>query len=111
MEWDSPWGRGFPGWHTECVAMAQKHLGPHFDIHCGGEDHLTIHHVNEIAQAEVCYGTRLANFWMHGRFLVLADQKMSKSSGTFLTLDMLVEKGYDPLAYRMSCWAPTTGGR
>ena len=111
MEWDSPWGRGFPGWHTECVAMAEKHLGPRFDIHCGGEDHLTVHHVNEIAQAEACYGTRLANFWMHGRFLVLADQKMSKSSGTFLTLDMLVEKGYDPLAYRMSCWAPTTGGR
>ena len=101
MEWDSPWGRGFPGWHTECVAMSQSHLGPQFDIHCGGEDHLAIHHVNEIAQAEACYGTRLARFWMHGRFLVLDDERMSKSSGSFLTLDSLVEAGYDPLAYRM----------
>ncbi len=101
MEWDSPWGRGFPGWHTECVAMAESHLGPYFDIHCGGEDHLAIHHVNEIAQAEACYGTPLARFWMHGRFLVLDDERMSKSSGSFMTLDSLVEAGYDPLAYRM----------
>lgn len=101
MEWDSPWGLGFPGWHTECVAMAAKHLGPLFDIHCGGEDHLTVHHVNEIAQAEVCYGTRLANYWMHGRFLVLDDEKMSKSTGDFLTLDSFIERGHDPLAYRL----------
>ena len=81
--------------------MSHSHLGPQFDIHCGGEDHLAIHHVNEIAQSEACYGTRLARFWMHGRFLVLDDERMSKSSGSFLTLDSLVEAGYDPLAYRM----------
>ena len=81
--------------------MAESRLGPYFDIHCGGEDHLTIHHVNEIAQAEACYGTLLARFWMHGRFLVFDDERMSKSSGSFLTLDRLVEAGYDPLAYRM----------
>lgn len=81
--------------------MAQKHLGPRFDIHCGGEDHLSVHHVNEIAQAEVCYGTRLASYWMHGRFLVLDGDRMSKSSGSFLTLDSLVASGYDPLAYRL----------
>ena len=96
-----PLGAGIPGWHTECVAMSESHLGPCFDIHCGGEDHLAIHHVNEIAQAEACYGTRLARFWMHGRFLVFDDERMSKSSGSFLTLDRLAEAGYDPLAYRM----------
>ena len=68
MEWCSPWGLGFPGWHIECSAMSCKYLGHWFDIHCGGEDHLAIHHTNEIAQNEACYGTRLANFWMHGHF-------------------------------------------
>src|SRR5260221_3814018 len=86
MEWDSPWGIGFPGWHTECAAMSVKHLGTYFDIHCGGEDHITVHHPNEIAQSEGCYGTRLANFWMHGYFLQQDEKKMAKSSGGFLGL-------------------------
>jgi cysteinyl-tRNA synthetase len=101
MEWDSPWGRGFPGWHIECSAMAQKYLGDYFDIHCGGEDHLSVHHTNEIAQTEARAGTRLANFWLHGYFLVLEDStKISKSQGDFLRLASLVERGTDPLAYR-----------
>jgi cysteinyl-tRNA synthetase len=103
MEWPSPWGTGFPGWHIECSAMSAKYLGPFFDIHCGGEDHITVHHTNEIAQTEACYGTRLANFWMHGYFLQLDNAKMAKSSGEFLRLDLLIEKGYDPLAYRFFC--------
>ncbi|MBM2885228.1 cysteine--tRNA ligase [Chromobacterium phragmitis] len=100
MEWDSPWGRGFPGWHIECSAMSAKHLGPWFDIHCGGEDHIPVHHSNEIAQSQGCHGTRAANFWMHGSFLQLDDAKMSKSSGDFLRLQTLIDRGYDPLAYR-----------
>jgi cysteinyl-tRNA synthetase len=103
MEWDSPWGVGFPGWHIECSAMSAKYLGTYFDIHCGGEDHISVHHSNEIAQTEACYGTRLANFWMHGHFLQLDDAKMAKSSGEFLRLDTLIERGYDPLAYRFFC--------
>ena len=84
MEWDSPWGKGFPGWHIECSAMAQKYLGDYFDIHCGGEDHIPVHHTNEIAQTEARVGTRLANFWMHGYFLLSNDAKMAKSAGEFL---------------------------
>jgi cysteinyl-tRNA synthetase len=103
MEWDSPWGTGFPGWHIECSAMSEKYLGPYFDIHCGGEDHIPVHHTNEIAQTEACYGTRLANFWMHGYFLQLGDAKMSKSSGEFLRIQSLIDRGYDPLAYRLFC--------
>ncbi len=103
MEWDSPWGVGFPGWHIECSAMSAKYLGSFFDIHCGGEDHISVHHSNEIAQTEACYGTRLANFWMHGYFLQLDSAKMSKSSGEFLRLQVLMDKGYDPLAYRFFC--------
>lgn len=104
MEWQSPWGTGFPGWHIECSAMSAKYLGPFFDIHCGGEDHITVHHTNEIAQTEACYGTRLANFWMHAYFLQVDDSvRMSKSSGDFLRIETLVEMGYDPLAYRMFC--------
>ena len=103
MEWDSPWGVGFPGWHIECSAMAVKYLGEFFDIHCGGEDHIPVHHTNEIAQAEACYGTRLANFWMHGYFLIMGDTKMSKSSGRFLRLQDIIDRGYDPLAYRFCC--------
>ena len=103
MEWDSPWGRGFPGWHIECSAMSAKYLGDFFDIHCGGEDHIPIHHTNEIAQTEAARGTRLANFWMHGYFLQLDDARMSKSSGEFLTLDVLIERGFDPLVYRYFC--------
>jgi cysteinyl-tRNA synthetase len=103
MEWDSPWGKGFPGWHIECSAMAQKYLGDYFDIHCGGEDHIPVHHTNEIAQTEARVGTRLANFWMHGYFLLLSDAKMAKSAGEFLRVDSLVERGYDPLAFRYLC--------
>ncbi len=104
MEWNSPWGVGFPGWHIECSAMSAKYLGTFFDIHCGGEDHINIHHTNEIAQTEACYGTRLANFWMHGYFLQLEDQqKMAKSTGGFIRLQTLIGLGYDPLAYRMFC--------
>ena len=103
MEWDSPWGKGFPGWHIECSAMAQKYLGDFFDIHCGGEDHIPVHHTNEIAQTEARTGTRLANFWMHGYFLLANDAKMAKSAGEFLRLATLVERGNDPLAFRYLC--------
>jgi len=100
MEWDSPWGVGFPGWHIECSAMSAKYLGTYFDIHCGGEDHISVHHTNEIAQTEACYGTRLANFWMHGFFLQIEEDRMSKSSGEFLRIQSLIDRGYDPLSYR-----------
>ena len=103
MEWQSPWGIGFPGWHIECSAMSTKYLGEYFDIHCGGEDHIPVHHTNEIAQAQACYNTRLANFWVHGAFLQLGGEKMSKSSGDFLRLQTLIDRGYDPLAYRFFC--------
>lgn len=103
MEWDSPWGRGFPGWHIECSAMSAKYLEPWFDIHCGGEDHIAIHHSNEIAQNQACHGTRLANFWMHGYFLQIDAGKMSKSSGDFLRLQSLIDLGIDPIAYRWLC--------
>ena len=112
MEWDSPWGRGFPGWHIECSAMAQKYLGDFFDIHCGGEDHIPVHHTNEIAQTEGRLASepsiprerrRLANFWMHGYFLLANDAKMAKSAGEFLRLASLDERGIDPLAYRYLC--------
>ncbi|MGZ2749169.1 cysteine--tRNA ligase [Burkholderia stagnalis] len=103
MEWDSPWGRGFPGWHIECSAMSAKYLGTWFDIHCGGEDHIAVHHSNEIAQTEAAHGTRLANFWMHGHFLTLDAAKMSKSGGTFIRLETLRDRHVDPLAYRYLC--------
>jgi len=103
MEWDSPWGKGFPGWHIECSAMAQRYLGNWFDIHCGGEDHIPVHHTNEIAQTEARAGTRLANFWMHGYFLLANDAKMAKSAGEFLRIAALAERGYDPLAFRYLC--------
>ncbi len=103
MEWDSPWGRGFPGWHIECSAMSVKYLGELFDIHCGGKDHIPVHHSNEIAQSEVAHGTRLANYWLHGYFLELDRERMSKSSGEFLRMQSLIDRGYDPLAYRYLC--------
>ena len=103
MEWDSPWGVGFPGWHIECSAMAMKYLGHTLDIHCGGIDHVTIHHTNEIAQSEAATGQKYVNYWVHGEFLILRSGKMSKSGGTFVTVDVLKEKGYDPLAYRYLC--------
>jgi len=103
MEWESPWGTGFPGWHIECSAMSAKFLGDYFDIHCGGEDHISIHHTNEIAQTEASRGTRLANFWMHGYFLQLDSAKMSKSTGDFLRLQVLVDRDIEPLVYRYFC--------
>ncbi|WP_028535017.1 cysteine--tRNA ligase [Paludibacterium yongneupense] len=109
MEWDSPWGRGFPGWHIECSAMARRYLGDDFDIHCGGEDHIPVHHSNEIAQNQACHGGRGARRWMHGYFLKVRPEqggeagKMSKSSGDFLRLDSLLARGFDALAYRYLC--------
>ena len=103
MEWDSPWGRGFPGWHIECSAMSARYLGDFFDIHCGGEDHIPIHHTNEIAQTQAGRGTRLANYWMHGYFLQVDNAKMAKSAGGFLTLERLIEAGYSPMDYRYFC--------
>ena len=103
MEWDSPWGVGFPGWAIECSAMSAKYLGPYFDIHCGGEDHINVHHSNEIAQTQACYGTRLANFWLHAYFLHVDSGRMGKSAGNFLRVQDLIDRGYDPLAYRYLC--------
>jgi cysteinyl-tRNA synthetase len=100
QEWKSPWGIGFPGWHTECCAMAMKHLGETFDIHTGGEDHIFIHHPNEIAQSEAATGKKFVNYWMHGAFLKFNNEKMSKSKGKILTLSKLNEKGYSPMVYR-----------
>ena len=99
MEWPSPWGDGFPGWHIECSAMAEKYLGETFDIHIGGEDHIPVHHTNEIAQCQAKNGQVQANFWMHGYFLNINNEKISKSGYT-LRLESLIEQGYDPLAYR-----------
>ena len=103
MMWDSPWGRGYPGWHIECSAMSMQYLGEHFDIHCGGIDHIPVHHTNEIAQSEAATGKKWVNYWMHGEFLLSEKGKMSKSSGEFLTMSVLVKHGYDPLDYRYFC--------
>ena len=103
LQWDSPWGRGYPGWHIECSAMSIKYLGDEFDIHCGGIDHIPVHHTNEIAQSEAATQKPWVKIWMHGEFLVLNKQKMAKSAGGFITLDTISEKGIDPLAYRMMC--------
>jgi len=100
MEWNSPWGTGFPGWHTECVAMSRKELGLPFDIHCGGIDHLSVHHPNEIAQAEAAYKKPLANFWLHGEFLIINEDKMAKSEDNFIILKTLQDKNISPLALR-----------
>ena len=122
MEWPSPWGKGFPGWHIECSAMAIRHLGDRLDIHCGAIDLIPVHHTNEIAQAECYLDHEWCRWWMHGEFLVLpkktvvganggqgaeepggdAFQRMAKS-GEFLKLDLLAERGYDVLAYRYMC--------
>jgi cysteinyl-tRNA synthetase len=105
MKWESPWGVGYPGWHIECSAMASKYLGSNFDIHCGGIDHISVHHTNEIAQSEAALSVeKWVKFWMHGEFLVLGeDQKMSKSKENFLTLAVLFDKGYCALDYRFFC--------
>jgi cysteinyl-tRNA synthetase len=122
MQWDSPWGRGYPGWHIECSAMSMKYLGESFDIHCGGVDHIPVHHENEIAQAEGCTRKQFVRYWVHGEFLLTNNMKMSKSAGAageqrdmgegieplnkgggFFTLQALVDEGFDPLAYRYFC--------
>jgi cysteinyl-tRNA synthetase len=105
MEWDSPWGRGAPGWHLECSVMSRKYLGAQFDIHTGGIDHREIHHPNEIAQnqAHCGCGETGATFWMHNNFLVDRTGKMSKSSGEFLRLKALTDRGFHPLSYRLMC--------
>ena len=105
MEWDSPWGRGAPGWHLECSVMSEALLGFPFDIHTGGIDHREIHHPNEIAQnqAHSCSDASGARIWMHNNFLIERSGKMSKSSGEFLRVQLLIDKGYHPLAYRLMC--------
>jgi len=101
LTWDSPWGRGYPGWHIECSAMSIKYLGEQFDIHAGGIDHIPIHHTNEIAQSEAATGKHpWVRYWVHNEFLVLDKGKMSKSAGGFLTLQSLIDAGYEPLDYR-----------
>ncbi len=103
MTWDSPWGTGYPGWHIECSAMSMRYLGEQFDIHCGGVDHINVHHTNEIAQSESASGKTWVNFWVHGEFLVMGQHKMAKSKGNFITLRTLQEESYEPLDYRYFC--------
>ena len=103
MKWESPWGVGYPGWHIECSAMSMQYLGETLDIHCGGTDHIPVHNTNEIAQSECATDKQFARFWLHGAFLITDKEKMAKSSGNFLKVDTLIEKGYDPLAYRFLC--------
>ena len=104
MVWPSPWGVGYPGWHIECSAMSMKYLGKRFDIHCGGIDAIPVHHTNEIAQSEAYSGEKpWVDYWCHGEFLLNDSGKMSKSSGEFLTLESLIEKGFDPLDWRYFC--------
>lgn len=103
QEWESPWGLGYPGWHIECSAMSTKYLGQPFDIHTGGEDHVPIHHTNEIAQSECAIGKKMVNYWMHGAFLLFKGEKVSKSKGGLYTVSELQELGYDPLTYRYLC--------
>ncbi len=100
MMWDSPWGRGYPGWHLECSAMAMEYLGEQADLHCGGVDAIAIHHTNEIAQSEAATGKTWMKYWLHGEFLLLKNAKMSKSKGGTLTLTRLGEEGFEPMDYR-----------
>lgn len=101
MEWDSPWGKGFPGWHIECSAMAMKYLGDTLDIHTGGIDHLPVHHINEIAQSEAATGKQFVNYWLHANHIMVEGSKISKSLGNGILLHNLAEAGYDPLDVRM----------
>ena len=103
LKWESPWGLGYPGWHIECSAISLKNLGERLDIHCGGIDNAFPHHTNEIAQSEAYVGHKWCNFWFHVLHLNTNSGKMSKSKGEFLTVSLLEEKGYDPLAYRYFC--------
>jgi cysteinyl-tRNA synthetase len=106
MEWDSPWGKGFPGWHIECSAMSMKYLDDRLDIHCGGIDHVDVHHTNEIAQSEAATGKPFFNFWMHGEFLIIqGGKKMAKSEENFLTLEnAFIRQGLDPLVFRYAAF-------
>jgi len=104
MQWDSPWGRGFPGWHIECSAMSSKYLGEQFDIHTGGEEHIAVHHTNEIAQSEAAFGKHpWVKYWVHLRWLLVKGKKMSKSKGELYTISELEEKGYPPMDFRYLC--------
>ena len=103
LKWDSPWGRGYPGWHIECSGISIKYLGEYLDIHCGAEDAIFPHHTNEIAQSEAYLGHKWCNYWIHLSFLNDDSGKMSKSNGEFLTLSLLKDKGYNPLSYRFMC--------
>ena len=100
MLWDSPWGRGYPGWHLECSAMSSRYLGERIDMHCGGIDHIPVHHTNEIAQSEAAFGHKWVNYWVHNEFLIMKFHKMSKSEGSFITLQNLIDNGYEALDYR-----------
>src|ERR1051325_1994362 len=91
MQWESPWGRGYPGWHIECSAMSMKYLGETFDVHCGGVDHISVHHTNEIAQSECATGKQFVRYWLHNEFLNLSNAKISKSGEDFITLQKLVD--------------------
>jgi len=102
MEWDSPWGKGFPGWHIECSAMSMKYLGDQLDIHTGGIEHIPIHHTNEIAQSEAATGKHpFVKYWVHHNMLLVDGQKMSKSLGNFFTIEDVEKKGFSPMALRM----------
>lgn len=103
MQWQSPWGMGYPGWHIECSAMSQKYLGKEFDIHSGGVDHIPIHHENEIAQNEAVTGKKSVNYWLHGEFMLVDNGKMSKSLGNTYTITQLEEKGFSALDFRFFC--------
>lgn len=103
MQWPSPWGMGYPGWHIECSAMCKKYLGKVADIHTGGVDHIPIHHENEIAQSEALEGAQTVNYWMHGEFMLVDNGKMSKSLGNTYTVTQLKDMGYDPLDFRYFC--------
>ncbi|MCH5151577.1 MAG: cysteine--tRNA ligase [Clostridiales bacterium] len=103
QQWDSPWGRSFPGWHIECTAMGVKYLGERFDIHTGGVDHIPIHHENEIAQGESWLGHQIVNYWLHNEFLLVDGGKMSKSLGNNYLLSDLQDRGFAPLVFRYFC--------
>ena len=103
MQWDSPWGRGFPGWHLECSAMSMKYLGERFDIHTGGIDHIPVHHTNERAQNFAATGHEVVNVWLHGAFLTVGDARMGKSEGNLITLTQLGERGFRPADFRYLC--------
>jgi cysteinyl-tRNA synthetase len=103
MKWDSPWGKGFPGWHIECSAMASHYLGERIDLHMGGIDHIPVHHTNEIAQSESGFGHPWVNYWAHCEFLIIDNEKMSKSESNFLRMKTVEDRGFDPLHFRYLC--------